>query len=78
VDSRIQNEIKIKYNKPDIFILNKNKKEIFIIKVGITSFDKLRTIEVENNHKYDLLANHTGSLYKYKTEVIPYVMTWTM
>jgi hypothetical protein len=63
VDSRIQSEIKIKYNKPDIFILDKNKKEIIIIEVGITSFD-------------NLLANHTGSLYKYKTRIIPYVTTW--
>jgi hypothetical protein len=62
--------------KPDIFILDRNKKEIIIMGVGITSFDNLRTVEVEKNHKYDLLANHTGSLYKYKTRIIPYVMTW--
>lgn len=76
LDSRIQGAIKVKYNKPDIFVLDKLKKEILIIEVGITSFDNLRTVEVEKRHKYDLLANHMGSLYKYKTRIIPYVMTW--
>lgn len=76
VDTRIQGAIKIKYNKPDIFIVDKVKKEIVIIEVGITSFDNLRTVEVEKKHKYDLLANHCGSMYKYRTRIIPYVMTW--
>jgi hypothetical protein len=44
--------------------------------VGITSFDNLRTVEAEKKHKCDLLANNTGSLYKYKTRIISYVMTW--
>lgn len=76
VASRIRSEIKVKCNKPDIFVIDRNKKEIIIIEVGITSFDNLRTVEVEKEHKYDLLENHTGSLYKYITRVIPYVMTW--
>jgi hypothetical protein len=66
----------VKYNKPDIFILDKLKKEILIVEVGITSFDHLRTVEVEKKHKYDLLANHVGAIHGYKTKIIPYVMTW--
>ncbi|KAF9762691.1 hypothetical protein NGRA_1826, partial [Nosema granulosis] len=39
-------------------------------------FDHLRAVEVEKKHKYDLLANHCGALYKYRTRIVPYVMTW--
>jgi hypothetical protein len=52
VDSRIQIGIQAKYNKPDIFIYDKIKKEIVIIEIGITSFDNLRAVEKER--KYDL------------------------
>lgn len=71
VDTRIPTGIQVKCNKPDIFILNKAKKELLIVKVGITSFDNLRTVETEKKHKYDLLANHCGVLYKSKTKIIP-------
>ncbi|KAF7684427.1 hypothetical protein TCON_0390, partial [Astathelohania contejeani] len=30
----------------------------------------------EKKRKYDLLANELGLLYKAKTKIIPYVMTW--
>ena len=65
----------MKYNKPDIFILDKVKKEIIIVEVGITGFDNLRTVETEKAHKCDYLANHRihGAT---KTKIIPYVMTW--
>jgi hypothetical protein len=77
VDKRVQTGIQVKYNKPDIFIVDKVKREIVIIEVGITSFDNLRAVEVEKAHKYDLLANHAGSLHGYmKKRIIPYVMTW--
>ena len=76
VDTRIPTGIKVKYNKPDVFILDKIKKEILIVEVGITSFDNLRAVETEKKHKYDLLANHCGAMNGYKTRIIPYVMTW--
>jgi hypothetical protein len=68
--------IKVKYNKPDIFVFDKIKKEILIVEVNITSFENLRAVEVEKKHKYDLLANHVGALNKVKTKIVPYVMTW--
>lgn len=76
VDTRIQSAIKVKYNKPDIYIVDKIRKEIIIVEVGITGFDNLRTVETEKKHKYDLLANHTASMYKYRSRIIPYVVTW--
>jgi hypothetical protein len=76
VDTRIPTSIQVKHNKPDIFVLDKIKKEILIVEVGITSFDHLRAVEVEKKNKYDVLANHCGALHGFKTRIIPYVMTW--
>ncbi|KAF9760584.1 hypothetical protein NGRA_3106 [Nosema granulosis] len=63
VDTRIPTDIKVKYNKADIFILDKLRKEVLIVEVGITSFDHLFAVEVEKKIKYDLLANQCGALY---------------
>ena len=65
----------IKYNKPDIFIVDKLRKEITIVEVGIAGFENLYAVVTKKKHKYDLLANHTPSLYKYKSKIMPYVMT---
>ncbi|KAF9763395.1 hypothetical protein NGRA_1295, partial [Nosema granulosis] len=75
-DTRIPTGIQVKYNKPDIFVLDKVKKEVLIVEVGFTSFDHLRSVEVEKQHKYDLLANHCGALHGFTTRIVPYVMTW--
>ncbi|XP_029657681.1 uncharacterized protein LOC115231938 [Octopus sinensis] len=58
VDSTILTETKVEYNKPDIFVHDKVRNEINLIEVGITSQDRLKQVEVEKCHKYDLLANH--------------------
>ena len=47
VDTRIPTGIKVKYNKPDVFILDKIKKGILIVKIGKTSFDNLRAVETK-------------------------------
>ena len=75
VDSRIQTGIKVKYNKPDIVVIDKVKKQIDIIEVGITSYENLKTVETEKSRKYDLLANHMGVMYKFPTRIIPIIMT---
>ena len=33
-------------------------------------------VENEKLRKYDILANEIGSIYKAKTKIIPYVITW--
>ncbi|TBU15418.1 putative Dcp1-like decapping protein, partial [Hamiltosporidium tvaerminnensis] len=76
VDTRIKNDVKIRNNRPDIFILDKKKNKITLIKVGITSQDSLQIVETEKLRKYDLLANELGLIYKCSVEIIPYVMTW--
>ncbi|KAF7683225.1 hypothetical protein TCON_1555, partial [Astathelohania contejeani] len=76
VNTRIRTDILIKNNRSDRFIYDKKDKEIILVKVGITSQDNLQIVETEKKRKYDLLANELGLLYKAKTKIIPYVMTW--
>ena len=76
VDTRIQTDIKIENNRPDIFVFDKIKNEIMLIEVGITNQDIINTVENEKRRKYDLLANELSLMYKCNVKVIPYVMTW--
>ncbi|TBU00043.1 hypothetical protein CWI36_1763p0010, partial [Hamiltosporidium magnivora] len=71
-----KNCLKIRNNRPDIFILDKKKNKITLIEVGITSQDSLQIVETEKLRKYDLLANELGLIYKCSIKTIPYVMTW--
>ncbi|TBU10176.1 hypothetical protein CWI38_1964p0010 [Hamiltosporidium tvaerminnensis] len=76
VDTRIKTDVKIRCNRPDIFILDKRQNRITLIEVGITSQDSLQIVETEKLRKYDLLANELGLIYKCSVEIIPYVITW--
>ncbi|TBU10378.1 reverse transcriptase [Hamiltosporidium tvaerminnensis] len=76
VDTRIKTDVKIRCNRPDIFILDKRQNKITLIEVGITSQDSLQIVETEKLRKYDLLANELGLIYKCSVDIIPYVMTW--
>ena len=76
IDTRIKTDIKISHNRPDIFIFDKYKNEIILVEVGITSIDNLNKVENEKLRKYDILANELGLIYKCKTKIVPYVMTW--
>ncbi|TBU00191.1 hypothetical protein CWI36_1717p0010 [Hamiltosporidium magnivora] len=62
VDTRIKTDVKIRNNRPDIFILDKKKNKITLIEVGITSQDSLQIVKTEKLRKYDLLANDFGLL----------------
>ncbi|KAF7684195.1 hypothetical protein TCON_0618 [Astathelohania contejeani] len=66
----------VKNNRPDIFIYNKRENESILVKAGITSQNNLQIVETEKKRKYDLLTNELDLLYKAKTKIIPYVMTW--
>ncbi|TBU06893.1 hypothetical protein CWI38_2489p0020 [Hamiltosporidium tvaerminnensis] len=61
LDIRIKTDVKIRNNRPDIFVLDKKRNMITLI-------EKLR--------KYDLLANELGLIYKCSEEIISYVMNW--
>ncbi|TBU02740.1 hypothetical protein CWI37_0422p0010, partial [Hamiltosporidium tvaerminnensis] len=74
VDTRIKTDVKIRKNRPDIFILDK-KNKITLIEEGITSQDSLQIAEIEKPKKYDLLAYGLGSIYKCRADIIYYVMT---
>lgn len=76
IDTRIKTDILIKHDRPDIFVYDKKMNTITLIEVGITSQDQLQEVETEKKRKYDILANEISLLYKAKTRIIPYVMTW--
>ncbi|TBU10160.1 hypothetical protein CWI38_1977p0010, partial [Hamiltosporidium tvaerminnensis] len=65
VDTRIKTDVKIRNNRPDIFVLDKRRNKITLIEVGITSQDSLQIVETDKLRKYDLLANELGLIYKY-------------
>ena len=75
-DTRIKTDVKIQHNRPDIVVHDKKRREILLIEVGITSQDRLQTVETEKQHKYDMLAKEMGMMYKCSTRIIPYVLTW--
>ncbi|KAF9746153.1 hypothetical protein NGRA_3539, partial [Nosema granulosis] len=64
VDTRVATDVKVTHNKPDILIVDKKRKEIIIIEVGITNLDLLSVVENEKLRKYDLLANELGLIHK--------------
>ena len=76
VDTRIKTDIKIQHDRPDIFVMDKKKKEITLIEIGITNLDLLTRVENEKTRKYDLVANELVLSYKCRVKIIPYVMTW--
>ena len=76
VDTTVKTDIKIKHNRPDLIVIDKKKKEILIVEVGITSIDNLQQVETEKLRKYDLLANELTQLHGFKTVIVPYVLTW--
>ena len=76
VDTRIKTDIKIQNNRPNKFVLDKSRKEIIFIKVGITNQDLLQTVETEKTRKYDVLANELSQIYKCKSKIILFVITW--
>ena len=76
VDTTIKTDIKIKYNKLDIVVIDKKSKEILIVEIRVKSIDSLQQEETEKLKKYDLLANELGLIHGCKTRIIPYVLTW--
>ena len=76
VDTTIKTDVKIKYNKPDIVVIDKKSKEILIVEIGVTSIDNLQQVESKKLRKYDVLVNELGLIHECKTRIIPYVLTW--
>ncbi|OIR56072.1 MAG: uncharacterized protein A8A55_3184, partial [Amphiamblys sp. WSBS2006] len=67
----------VKHDKPDIVVVDHRKKLVHIVEVGITSRERIKTVETEKKHKYADLAVQLGRQHAgYATLVTPYVMTW--
>ncbi|KAF9763916.1 hypothetical protein NGRA_0956 [Nosema granulosis] len=65
-DTFVKTDIKIKHNRPDLIVIDKRKKEILIVEVGITSGDNLQQVETEKLRKYDLVGNELSQIYGFK------------
>ena len=76
VDTPITLDNRIKHNYQDIVVFDHKNREIKNIEIGITSINKLKEVEVYIKRKYYKLANQLASIYKYRVEIIPFVMTW--
>ena len=76
-DVKIETELNIEFNKPDLMIHDKRTKEILLIEVGITNKDILAKTELKKSQKYDLLKNELMVMYPgSQVRTIPVVMTW--
>ncbi|KAM0678375.1 hypothetical protein BDAP_001089 [Binucleata daphniae] len=73
---RIKLTLKMKHDRPDLFVLDKKNKEITLIEVGITNFDLLTQVVNEKLRKYYLITSELALTYKCKFKIVPYVMTW--
>lgn len=67
--------MKMEYNRPNIFVLDKKKKEITLIEVDITKLDLLKHSLIVNTKKYEL-ANKFHSYNKCKFNISSYIITW--
>ena len=63
-------------NRPDMIIIDKEKKAIFLVEVGVTSPDCLKRREIEKRLKYSGLAKGIYGDTKMKTLVLPIVVSW--
>ena len=62
-------------NRPDIVIQDKARKERILMEVGISSYDQLLIVEIEEIRKYDILAKEMDVLHGCRARM-PYVMSW--
>ncbi|TBU13559.1 hypothetical protein CWI38_0394p0020 [Hamiltosporidium tvaerminnensis] len=65
VDTRIKTDVKIRNNRPDIFILDKKKNKITLIEVGITSQDSLQIVITNKSWELGLIYMCNGIVTKY-------------
>ncbi|OIR56034.1 MAG: uncharacterized protein A8A55_3220 [Amphiamblys sp. WSBS2006] len=66
----------VKHDKPDIVVVGHRKKLVHIVEVGITSKERIKTVETEKKHKYAELAVLLGRQHAgYTTLVTQYVLT---
>ena len=75
-DVYIRTDLKLSHNKPDIVVHDKEKNEMIIVEVGITSLERLQEVEIAKARKYGPLAAELKRIYGCKVTMIPYVMTW--
>ncbi|KAG0436791.1 Retrovirus-related Pol polyprotein from type-1 retrotransposable element R2 [Dictyocoela muelleri] len=75
-DMQIETKNKVRYNKPDILVIDKFNKKITIVELGVTSPELIYVTESEKKRKYEDLKSDLEIMYGYETEIIPFVMSW--
>ncbi|XP_040076971.1 uncharacterized protein LOC120848936 [Ixodes scapularis] len=74
---KIEMELSLECNKPDLMIHDRKTKEITLIEVGITKKSILAKTELRKYQKYDVLRNELTVMYLgCKVITVPVVMTW--
>ena len=66
----------IKYNRPDIIVINKKENYGLIIEIGVTSYENLIKVETQKRIKYLELAQEMEKIENIKFQIIPYIITW--
>ncbi|XP_040064893.1 uncharacterized protein LOC120838856 [Ixodes scapularis] len=74
-DVKIETELFLEYNKPDLMIHDRRTKEITLIEVGITNTKILARTELRKSQNYDLLKNEF-MVPGCKVITLPVVMSW--
>ena len=64
VDNHFKTECNIKFNKPDLMVIDKVNKVIKIIEIAVTNTVDLVKIENHKTHKYQQLKNYLSSAYQ--------------
>ncbi|TBU07725.1 hypothetical protein CWI39_0279p0030 [Hamiltosporidium magnivora] len=64
MDTGIKTDVRIRCNRPDIYILDKRKNKQTLVEDRITFQDSLQTVETGKIRNYDLLANELESVIK--------------
>lgn len=75
VDRRIITRININASRSDILIYYKKRLVITFTEIGITTPDRLLTIETKNKLQYHMFANKIRSENKCKTRIILNMLT---
>ncbi|EQB61241.1 hypothetical protein NAPIS_ORF01222 [Vairimorpha apis BRL 01] len=76
-NTTIKTYVNISYNKPDLFLIDKIKKELLIVEKGVISLDNLQQDESEKLRNYDEFSNELVLIHGFKTKNIPYVKRGT-
>ena len=76
-DMVIRTDVTCPHNRPDLVVMDKKAKKIWIIEVRVSSRPILAKTECEKKAKYERLAGDLRSQHpEMEVEVVPIVLSW--